>query len=452
MYLNNSAFAGLMLLFMTACQTGNPPQFQDLYNQYELAARHQLTPDIQPDDQPTTNNNTVATFYHAQRLALQHSTRIATIFADLGIHQAETIQGQLLQNPGLELSLMRPENGGRWQMEFSLSLGLLDWLSRQQRIRLADTESTRWQAQAWQLLSDELAHVRMLWLQAVAAQQKLNIYRELYESASVSADFAQLLFEAGNISELELLSNQSMTDQRQAQLIQADYEAKKSLSMLQQSLGLEGMADVSVPEQLPALTLTEAEMATLTAEQLMPLAQTHQPALQLSRFELQQTEHKLDLALRRIALRDAGLDLVTERESDGERQHGLSLSMSAPLFDNGDTELSVLYGHSQRQRLRQQQIESETATGIRTLLLQIQSSLSQLNLLEADELPRFQQMLSLSLEEYNFMLRGTFELIAVADLMLDGRLRQVDRLQQYWTSYSALEHLLGTPIPETQHD
>lgn len=455
----HSTLTGIMLLLMAACQTGNPPRFQNLYTEYQLSARHQLEQKLDPDmrseitaDAEVTTGNTVDSVHKAQQLAMRHSKRVAGIFADLGIHQAESVQHQLLENPGLELSLIRPADGGRWQMEFSISLGLLDWLSRQQRVTLADTESARWQAQAWQLLNDELMHVRGLWLQAVAAQQKLGIYRELLESASVSEDFAVLLFEAGNISELELLSHQSIADQRQAQLIQAELEAIKSLNTLQLSLGLEGTTTISVPGQLPAIAQSDADAASLNPDQLMQLARANQPALQLSKFELQQTGDALALALRRTALREAGLELVTERESDGERQHGFSLSMSAPLFDNGDTELSVMQGQIQRQHLQQHQIESETSAGIRDSLQEIRSSLQQLDLLASDELPRFRRMMSLGVEEYNFMLRGTFELLTVADLMLDARLRQVDGAQQYWTAYSNLENLIGTRLPEANND
>lgn len=453
MRLINSFLAGLMLLFMAACQTGNPPRGLDLYSQYEQSARDLLEQKFDPDmssnaaaDGQFMEGSSIDSFHRAQQIALIHSPRVATIFTDLGIHHAETVQLQLLENPGLELSLMRPESGGRWQMEFSVSLGLLDWLSRQQRATLATTENARWQAQAWQLLSDEMTEVRHLWLETVAAQQKLGIHQELYQSASVAEDFALLLFEAGNISELELLSNQSMADQRQSQLIQAELAAKKSLNNLQHMLGLEGQPSISVPQHLPQLSPADADISQLATEQLLQLAHTFQPALQLSIYELQQSVDALALTSRRTALRNAGLELVTERESDGQQQHGFALSLSAPLFDNGDTGLSVMQGRIQRQRIQQQLMESLTSAGIRTSLQEMQSSLQQLALLESDELPRFRRMMDLSLEEYNFMLRGTFDLLTVADLMLDARLRQVDSTQQYWTSYSRLENLTGTSL------
>jgi hypothetical protein len=469
MHLTQKSLASLLLLFLTACQTGKPTQFQSQYIGYEQSARTSLTQKLalqQPqltminiDDllqisetENGTDSQSVNSIQVAQQLALQHSKHIAAIFIDLGIHEAETVQHQLLENPGLELSLMRPEAGGRWQLEFSVSLGLLDWLSRQQRTTLAESERIRWQAQAWQLLSDELTDVRDLWLEAVATQQKRDIHSELYESASVASDFAALVFDAGNISELELLSNQSIADQRRAQLIEANFNVSKALNNLKQSLGIRDLATITVPDQLPEIIQTNTESNKFQSEHLKQMAQQHQPALQLVKFEAQQNQNALALAVRQTRLRDAGMTIVTERESDGEQKHGFALGISAPIFDNGETELSVLQGHIQRTQVKQAQLELQTAADIDTSLQEINSSLEQLNGLASDELPRFQRMMALSLQEYNFMLRDTFELLTVADLMMDARLRQVDVSKQYWRAVSTLENLLGVNIQETQND
>jgi|GEM_PF-5334845 len=221
----------LVALLMSACQTSNTQELQDKFATFERSAlsalQHNLDDELQlvsvpsaldiPNGQGTSVNSTA----EAQQLALQHSERVAGILLDLGIHEAASVQKQLLENPGIGLSMMRPEDGGRCKMEVSLSLGLVDWLSRQQRQAVSASEIAVWQMQAWQRLSDELTQVANLWLQAVAAQQKLHTHRELYESAAVAADFAQLLFDAGNISELELLGSQSIVAQRQAQQINA---------------------------------------------------------------------------------------------------------------------------------------------------------------------------------------------------------------------------------------
>ena len=394
----------------------------------------------------------VTSIADAQQLDLLHSERVAGILLELGIHEATAVQKQLLENPGIGLSMMRPEDGGRWKMELSLSLGLVDWLSRQQRQALSASEIALWQLQAWQRLSDELTQVANQWLQAVAAQQKLQAHRELYESAVVAADFAQLLFDAGNISELELLGSQSIVTQRQAQQINAELDAAKKASMIKMSLGLSHETAIIIPDKLPMIDQTLLIAPALETRELLQLAQQHQPALLLTNRETQRSQLELATAVRRINLRQSGLELMSERESNGERQQGLALSLAAPVFDNGDIELSALQGRVQLSLNHHQQQLQQTGALIQNALSDINSNLQQIDLLTQKELPLYQRMMTLSLQEYNFMLRGTFELFTVADRVLDARLRYIDASEHYWRAWATLGNLVGTQIQESEND
>jgi outer membrane protein TolC len=459
-------FKSLLLVFLalllTACQTSNTQQLEDKFATFERSAlpalQQSLDSDLKFESVPTAVEDTdapgvaVTSIADAQQLALLHSERVAGILLEQGIHEATAVQKQLLENPGIGLSMMRPEDGGRWKMELSLSLGLVDWLSRQQRQALSASEIALWQLQAWQRLSDELTQVANQWLQAVAAQQKLQAHRELYESAVVAADFAQLLFDAGNISELELLGSQSIVTQRQAQQINAELDAAKKASMIKMSLGLSHETAIIIPDQLPMIDQTLLIAPALETQELLQLAQQHQPALLLTNRETQRSQLELATAVRRINLRQSGLELMSERESNGERQQGLALSLAAPVFDNGDIELSALQGRVQLSLNHHQQQLQQTGALIQNALSDINSNLQQIDLLTQKELPLYQRMMTLSLQEYNFMLRGTFELFTVAVRVLDARLRYIDASEHYWRAWATLGNLVGTQIQESEND
>ncbi len=459
-------FKSLLLVFLalllTACQTSNTQQLEDKFATFERSAlsalQQSLDSDLKFESVPTAVEDTdapgvaVTSIADAQQLALLHSERVAGILLELGIHEATAVQKQLLENPGIGLSMMRPEDGGRWKMELSLSLGLVDWLSRQQRQALSASEIALWQLQAWQRLSDELTQVANQWLQAVAAQQKLQAHRELYESAVVAADFAQLLFDAGNISELELLGSQSIVTQRQAQQINAELDAAKKASMIKMSLGLSHETAIIIPDKLPMIDQTLLIAQALETRELLQLAQQHQPALLLTNRETQRSQLELATAVRRINLRQSGLELMSERESNGERQQGLALSLAAPVFDNGDIELSALQGRVQLSLNHHQQQLQQTGALIQNALSDINSNLQQIDLLTQKELPLYQRMMTLSLQEYNFMLRGTFELFTVADRVLDARLRYINASEHYWRAWATLGNLVGTQIQESEND
>jgi outer membrane protein TolC len=462
MYKFKSVLLVLLALLMTACQTSNTQQLENKFATFERSAlsalQQSLDSDLKFESVPTAVEDTdapgvaVTSIADAQQLALLHSERVAGILLELGIHEATAVQKQLLENPGIGLSMMRPEDGGRWKMELSLSLGLVDWLSRQQRQALSASEIALWQLQAWQRLSDELTQVANQWLQAVAAQQKLQAHRELYESAVVAADFAQLLFDAGNISELELLGSQSIVTQRQAQQINAELDAAKKASMIKMSLGLSHETAIIIPDKLPMIDQTLLIAPALETRELLQLAQQHQPALLLTNRETQRSQLELATAVRRINLRQSGLELMSERESNGERQQGLALSLAAPVFDNGDIELSALQGRVQLSLNHHQQQLQQTGALIQNALSDINSNLQQIDLLTQKELPLYQRMMTLSLQEYNFMLRGTFELFTVAVRVLDARLRYIDASEHYWRAWATLGNLVGTQIQESEND
>lgn len=457
-----SVLLGLLALLVTACQSSDQQQLQYKFATFERSAlsalqQHlddalQLTSvpsSVDVTDEQAVSVNSIA---DAQQLALQRSERVAGILLELGIHEATAVQQQLLENPGIGLSMMRPEDGGRWKMEVSLSLGLVDWLSRHQRQALSAAEISVWQMLAWQRLSDELARVANQWLQAVAAQQKLQTHRELYESAVVAADFAQLLFDAGNISELELLGSQSIVAQRQAQQVNAELDAAKHASLIKLALGLHHERAIIIPEQLPLIDQTVSIAAVLQTGELLQLAQQHQPSLLLTNREMQRSQRELTAAVRRINLRQSGMELKSERENSGERQLGLALSLAAPVFDNGDTELSAVQGRAQLSLNHHQQQLQRTGALLQNALSDLNSYRQQIDLFTENELPRYQRMMQLSVQEYNFMLRGTFELLTVADRVLDAKLRHIDASEHYWRAWTTLENLVGTRIQESEND
>lgn len=382
-----------------------------------------------------------------QTLAWQTSPYITRILLELGIHEAERVQRSLPRNPELALSLMRPENGGRWQLELSLSFGLLEWLARQRRLEVASSEKIHWQMQAWQQLDTELTLLRQLWLDAISENNKLSIYKDLLESSNVSAELSQLLFDAGNVSELELLTNQSVAAQRHARLLEAELSAAQAMTRLAARLGLEHTQQIQLPPRFP-----EPQPATRlppdSLNRLLQSAAHYQPAMQLAKARHQQQHAELAQALQHQQLRNAGLQLSTERESNGEREHGVGLSLSLPVFDSGDTRISQLQGQLLDSDQRQHILQTELSADISQALLQFDTSLALLQTLQDEDLPRLRQMMTLAVREYNFMLRGTFELLNLTDLTLNARLRQLQATQQYWQAVFRLEQLAGQSLTQ----
>lgn len=450
----------IVAIGMTACQTAAPGKLRHDILQALPDTLTSSTPVAQPSVsgalQGTPGNAVeINDPQQAQQYALLHSPQIRLMMADLDIQDALYWQQNLLQNPGLGVSLMRPEDGGRWRVGFSIHLSLLDWLAQRQRLQFADAERNAWHARTLTALNNELQDASQHWLQAVASRQKTSVHRELLESASVAADLARLLRQAGNISELEMLSFVSIEAHQRQQLTQAMLAEQRAMSRLKLRLGVSDSTELQIPEAMPVPPENSQEwLLTQASSSLMALAEQHQPALELARREIFQREQQLQLAQRRITLRQAGLELETERESSGERYHGFAVTLAPPVFDTGQAEISAIQAEREKAQLTMDWQRQQMQTDIRQSLDELHASLTTITQLEQQDLPRYETMLQLSLQEYNFMLRSSFDLLSIKNNALSARLSNVDALFQYWTSLTELTRIVGTDVyfQEFNHD
>jgi len=447
---------------LAACQTAAPPSSRPDVTR-ALSPDHASVLSVAADARPALRTDTatpapdsaLSSPLHTQQLALLYSPQIQMMLAELDIQDARLWQQTLMENPGLGLSLMRPEDGGRWKLTFRINLALLDWLSRNQRQDLADAERHTWQIRTLARLDGELQDISKHWFEAVAASHRVTIHRELLESASVAAELARLLYEAGNISELEALTHNSARARQQQQLRDAELAEQQLRSRLLLRIGLPANSNIQLPAMLPLPGPNVGSWrAALTPDTLLALAEEHQPAIELQRREWSQQEQQLQLTERRIALRQAGLELETERESSGERSHGFSIDVAPPLFDNGAAALAAVHGARAHSELMMDWSIRHTDSQIRQTLASLDSAIQQLEQLGQQDLPRYERMLELALQQYNFMLRGSFDLLTIKDLALSARLEHVAALQQFWTAISELTRLTGSEMntEELHHD
>lgn len=439
-------FLGAILIAanLAACQSTQPPDSrahiaQWLPSTLELAM---ADPVRVPEGEITLNDP-----FDAQQATLLYSPESSRLLAQLAMHDANYWQATLLKNPGLGVELMRPERGGRWSLGFKLELSLLDWLSRQHRLRFAEAERLSWQAETLTALNQLLRTTSQQWLTAVAARHKTQVQRELLETTQVAAELAKLLHDAGNISELAMLGYASVAAQQAQHLMHAELAEKQTLSRLRVVSGLPYATQISIPANLPAPPETTGQwLAALDAVELIVLADQHQPALELARRSIIHDEQQLLLAERRLGLRQAGLSLETERKSSAERYHGFGIDISPPLFDSGAAEISGLDARLQQSKASMEWQNLTYGSDIEQSLDALRTSFQRLEQLTESDLPRYEQMLRLSLLEYNFMLGSSFDLLAIKQQALQSRLDHVDTLFQFWFALSELERLTGQNI------
>jgi cobalt-zinc-cadmium efflux system outer membrane protein len=383
----------------------------------------------------------------AMRLALLQNPQLRSQMAELGVARADLQQAGLISNPALAVGGLRPEGGGRWQMDFGLSQSVLDVLTRGLRRSLAQAEFTRVQLEVSGRLTDVLLTAQQHYYATLAARHRAAIADLVATAAETHAELARAYQRAGNITELDAVTQTAEAHARRLEADTAAFDARQAQTMLAADLGIADALRVHLPEQLP-LPLTE----TLETAELVKQALRDRLDLQA----LRQTQDQLnrDIALHRktrgIATFEAGAN--TERDYDGSTNVGPEVRLSLPIFDNGSAR--VLAGQS---RLEQNAaaiagleiaIRQDVTQALADMALQSQRAQRYRDTL----IPQRERIVALSLQRTHYMLTGPFETLLAKQQEYAAYLDYVDALGRYWQARADLMKALGRALPSGPSD
>lgn len=415
-------------------------------NSSELAALDLLGPgysrlgnEAAPAHPATTLNADEAT-----RLMLLHSPRVRGLLASAGVADAQRAQAALISNPKFATGALRPDGGGRWQLDFGLTQSLVDVFTRGLRQQLAEQQwlETRWKIQqGLQSLVSELQHT---WFSAVAAEQIRQLRAVQYQASRARVTLAQSLYDAGNIPESTLLLHQLDASQQLSNLEQAALTASGEKLTLVYLLGLAAADVPEIPGALANIPDERWQADTLIAE-----GKTHQPLLLLLAEQQHQLQQQSKLT-GQSTWRDISIGIEAERESDGSWNKGGHIEWGLPLFDQGQY-------RQQATRALLAQNEAQQLDANLKLVQRVTASLEQMHYARAAQTrataaaENANKRLALLQREVNFMITSPFELLAGKQHLLQFEEEGIRARESYWLARNNLEQALGKqlPVPET---
>jgi len=382
----------------------------------------------------------------AVAVALQHSPALQALLAD---NQASQNRAQASARPALfRLSLARLSQGDEHEIDRSLSLNLLEWLTWPWRARAADAQvSALQQEQAMALLSHAQA-VRVQWVHAVAAQQREHYMNEVLQAARLGATLAQRLQASGQFSAAQ--AAQEAVAQAQAELTwtQAQQQALAEKEALIRLTGLPGDAGTAtvnwaLPERLPDVPAEPAWQA----DQVAATAQRERLDTRLAQARWQAlARSSTDEALRSLIDVDIGWQRQTSTGQAAKQGPEVSLGVLASDLGaarrrsaNADEQAalaqwqqSVLVAQSQvRERWSAYVASHRTALHAREVLV-----------------PARQRLLGERLKQYNGMLIGPLELLDEARSHTASVMTAMEAQRDYWLSELALRSAMdGSDAP-----
>ena len=379
-------------------------------------------------------------------ILLSHSPQVRIELAQLGVADAAALQAELIENPHISIGALKPEHGGRWQLDTSLSQPLLALFTRPLRRELAQENLLEAQLRLQSKLQQLIAQTSEHYFAAVAAMQHCYVQNKMLEATTARQQLALSLYRAGNMSENNFLSYDNELRCAQQQMEKRQTTAYEKRLELLNLIGLPSTENIEFASELPLLPKEEFNHQQLLAE-----AKAHRTDIKMAQQQLAIVEKRQQLVKQQNGWRDITLGINAEREFDGANNIGPEVEFALPLFNRGQGKLAEITANKTALDARLQQFELDADKSIAVALNLMDSARTQIKILEP-ALSVAEKRVELSNREVNFMLGNPFELLTIKRQQIQLAHEFTDALKNYWQARTQLELAIGQALPSNNDE
>jgi cobalt-zinc-cadmium efflux system outer membrane protein len=375
----------------------------------------------------------------AIRVSLLCNNHLQASCQQLGISQAQLVQAGLLGNPSLSAEFQFFARGP--DIQLSLVDSLLQLTTLPARRRYAQAELAEAKAQVAGAIIDLIADVRRSSYRCLAAGAVVALQRTMVMTGADAMELATRMHIAGNSSDLEFARKQIAYQQSRLALAAAEADQSDARERLTRLMGLWGddAARWTMSGPLPGL----AEQDGTGDGKGMESA-----AIRFSLDLAGQRERIRAIAERYgIARLDAWFGEVEagasgQREAAGEWGAGPALTLSLPIFDQGQ---GVHLAANAALAMAAQRYAA-TAVDIRSLVrgerAAVRSLFARAHFITEKVLPLRSTVVRESMLHFNAMLIGPFQLLDAKRDEIESAGQYIDALMRYWLHRASLDQLL----------
>ncbi len=436
-FLGGSLLGSVALFGLSGCASTNPrPAFLDM--RQKIAARSGLTPEWPRTAEQTEVTRQVVHDLLAEPIDVDTAVRIALLnnrallasFEELGISQADLAQASRIRNPALHFT----------SAEVGLSLDFLDVFILPLKKKFASVELERTKLRVADEVIRLAAEVKTAFYELLASQELLERLELMGEIRLAASEFAALQEQAGNLNELDLEQHSAVYNQIRVDIVKAELGLRRRREALNRYMGLWGEEIHWLAEKgLPSLPDTDPQVELFEAVALE------------QRFDIAAARKGIDQVARALALTkgtrffpmgiEIGID--SEKDIDGARVTGPSLEIQIPFFDQGQAAIARLESQLLQSQRRLENLSIHARSEVR-LARDFMIASRELTEYYRDRLiPQRQQIVQLTLEQYNMMLQGTYDLLAAREREVETERAYIEAWRDYWIARVELERALG---------
>jgi cobalt-zinc-cadmium efflux system outer membrane protein len=376
-------------------------------------------------------------------VALLRHPDVRLQYARLGLAQADWLEASRLSNPVLSLSVLEsnaPGEGSR--LGFGLVQNFGDLLFLRQRGHAADAQLAHERAAVAAALQRLAADVTARYYDWVGAAQLAQMRALLATAAEASAELARRFHAAGNLDALGLAREEAAAQQAHLDAEAANAASEAARIALNAAMGL---APFELWSAEPKLALPVTDETALP--ELVALGQRQRLDLQATQREIEALQSAAALAQRLRWLPFVEVGVEGERETDGTRLFGPTLSLSLPLFGqsrSGALRAQALLERSQAQRAM---LSSAAANDIAAAYARLLAARARSERYRVGLIPQREAIVARTQELQNYMIVGQFELLLAKQQEYAAYEGYLEALRDYWLARVDLSRAVGGALP-----
>ena len=371
---------------------------------------------------------------NAVKIALLSNAELQADFERLGVARADLVTAWRLPNPVAEGSLrFRKEQSATIDLMLTEDLTDLVLLPLRSAAARAELDAAKLEVAGRAL--DLILQVRSAFYGYLADQQILEFRQKVLEALEASATVAQSLHDAGNLTDLDLASEQVLYDEAKVNLGSAQNAVTISRERLNSLLGLSGaQANWTAGTRLvdPPADLAVADLEAKAVAQSLDLAVIRQ------RFTA--AAKRANLATAQGWLPELKAGVTAERE---ERQwsYGPVAEVQVPLLYQGQGEVA----RAEAEMRRQQQLAKARAVQIRSAArstaTRVMLARDRALYIKEVLLPAREKILNATQLQYNAMSVSVFQLLMAKRDQVETARTYIESLREYWVARAEVEQL-----------
>lgn len=376
----------------------------------------------------------------AVQIAILNNRHLQATFEEIGVARADVIDAVTLPNPSVDFEIQFPVvasqlNRYGWLVAQEFARIIMIPLKKQISEEALEAAELRVAAE----VLDLVAQVKAAYFRVQADQQLIGRLKLIQETNAAALDLSQKQFEAGNLTDLELLQMQVAYSQGRMDLANAERDRTGRGEEFNRLLGLWGKQTtweirgdlLPPPEKEPDLKHLES----LAVSQRMDLRAAHR--------ELTSVVSALGLTrtYRWLAVLDFGFS--GERDIDGALNMGPSFRLELPIFNQGQSRLARGESDLRRAEARFEALAVDIRSEVRQYRDQLASLREQAQFYHDEILPMQIRIVNRSLLQYNAMQIGSYALFFAKAGELEAERKYIDTLRDYWITRAQLEQAVG---------